>query len=120
MTDLKVWESIFSPSDGGGHAESKKKKKRSRISLSGHVHGGAMEGGATWTPLARRQRRHLELTARLLRIAQRLHVAEAEDHGDGTATEESLELMEGGPRRGCGARGSSGGRSTSCIGRWRM
>ncbi len=82
----KVWESLFSPSVSGGQDV----KKKSRLALSGRGRG-RMEGGTTWTPLTRRQRCYLELQARLVRILQRLHLAEAEDKGNGAA--DSLELL---------------------------
>ena len=88
----KVWESLFFSAASGQDA-----KKKSRRSLPGRKRGrssGGMvlaEGGATWTPLSRRQRRHLELMARLVRISQRLYLADAEDRGNGTI--DSLESL---------------------------
>ena len=90
----KVWETLFSSAASGQDA----KKKKTRRSLSGRKHGRSggggislPEGGATWTPLTRRQRRHLELMARLIRISQRLHISQAEDRGNGTM--DSLESL---------------------------
>jgi len=82
----KVWETLFSSSASGQDA----KRKKYRSSLSGRKHGrsnGGMslpEGGSTWVPMTRRQRRHLELMARLVRVSQRLYISEAEDQGNGT------------------------------------
>ena len=83
----KVWETLFSSAASGQDA----KKKKTRRSLSGRKHGRSSggislpEGGSTWTPLTRRQRRHLELMARLVRVSQRLYLSQAEDKGNGTA-----------------------------------
>lgn len=100
----KVWESIF-PSHGGGAGAmgDKKKKGRGRRNLSGRsgVAFDLSEGGGVWTPLDRRQRRHLELMSRLLRISQRLYLAEAEAAGGGThdALESLIEAAEERKRR---------------------
>ncbi|KAL7471935.1 hypothetical protein ACHAXS_012259 [Conticribra weissflogii] len=103
----KVWESIF-PSHGGGAGAmgDEKKKRRGRRTLSGRSGSGGStfdlsEGGGVWTPLNRRQRRHLELMSRLLRISQRLYLAEAEAAGDGTrdAMESLIEAAEERKRR---------------------
>eukprot|EP00804_Cyclotella_cryptica_P000562 CCRYP_009970-RE/>CCRYP_009970-RE protein AED:0.07 eAED:0.07 QI:22/1/1/1/1/0.88/9/1092/3640 len=87
----KVWESLFL-SPGGEHDALAKKNKalQRRHSLSRkkrkrNTRAISVEGGGTWAPLSRKQRRYLELEARLLRLSQRLHIAEAEALGDGSS-----------------------------------
>ena len=92
----KVWEAMFSSGDDGSK---KRRKKSSRRSFPGGrkgMNGGkkspsVSEGGATWTPLNRRQRRYLEILARLIRVSQRLYLSEAEDVKEGSI--DSLELL---------------------------
>ena len=91
MRDEKVRESLFGPSASsvGHHQDAKKKRRRdprrgllsSGSKYGGPSDGGGVGGGAAWTPLTRRQRRHLELAARLLRASHRLHLSESEDRG---------------------------------------
>ena len=91
----KVWESIFP----AGNGDKKNKKKTGRKSFPGGKKGTAggkkspslSEGGATWNPMNRRQRRYLELLARLMRVSQRLYLSEAEDVKEGSV--DSLELL---------------------------
>jgi len=109
----------------------KKKKGRGRRALSGRsgVGGSSFDlsdGGGVWTPLDRRQRRHLELLSRLLRISQRLYLAEAEAAGDGTrdALESLIEAAEERKRRSgiehgevdIEVDGQEGGNSSSTTG----
>ena len=92
----KVWEALFASNDDGGK---KRRKKSSRRSFPGGKHGkgggkkspSLAEGGATWTTLNRRQRRYLELLARLIRVSQRLYLSEAEDVKEGAM--DSLEML---------------------------
>lgn len=95
LRDEKVRESLFGSSALSGQNSKKKKDPRWSL-LPGRKYGKSdvRIGGAAWTPLTRRQRRHFELMARLLRISQRLHMSEAEDrgHGDVTAVD-TLELL---------------------------
>ncbi len=88
IRNKNVWEALFSSGSSGGH-EGKKRLRRSLASGKGlcRTGGGGIppsDGGAAWTPLTRRQRRYLELMARLLRIEHRLYLAVVEDQGDGT------------------------------------
>ncbi|KAL7540736.1 hypothetical protein ACHAXR_010737, partial [Thalassiosira sp. AJA248-18] len=88
----KVWEALFSSAGSGQDAKKKKARKSLPGRKRGRSGGGTLaEGGATWTPLTRRQRRHLELMARLVRVSQRLYLADAEDRGNGTV--DSLESL---------------------------
>jgi hypothetical protein len=92
----KIWESLFSTASG--HDGSKKKKTMGRKSLSGKSRGGggvalSVDGGETWTPLNRRQRRHLELVSRLLRAAQRLHLADADENPLDSMADEAEKIM---------------------------
>ena len=84
VRDAKVWESLFASEK----QDTKKIYQRNRFrttSKKTKKHTlSSVEGGGKWTPLNKRQRRYLELLARLLRISQRLHLAEAEAVGDGT------------------------------------
>jgi len=95
LRDEKVRESLFGSSALSGQNSKKKKDPRWSL-LPGRKYGKSdvRIGGAAWTPLTRRQRRHFELMARLLRISQRLYMSEAEDrgHGDVTAVD-TLELL---------------------------
>lgn len=95
----KVWESLFPSEDDDGK---KRRKKTSRRSFPGRKIGrggvdsskkspSLAEGGATWAPLNRRQRRYLELLARLIRVSQRLYLSEAEDVKEGSM--DSLEML---------------------------
>ena len=83
VRDDKVWESLFASEK----QDTKKTYQRNRFRTTTKKKKYAIssaEGGGSWTPLNKRQRRYLELIARLLRISQRLHLAEAEAVGDGT------------------------------------
>lgn len=92
----KVWEGMFAAGDDGSKKRRKKSGRRSFPGGKKGITGGkkspsVSEGGASWTPLNRRQRRYLELLARLMRVSQRLYLSEAEDVKEGSI--DSLELL---------------------------
>ena len=92
----KVWEWVFPSGDDGVKKGRKKSSRRSFPGGKKGIAGGKKspslaEGGATWTPLNCRQRRYLELLARLIRVCQRLYLSEAEDVKEGSI--DSLEML---------------------------
>jgi hypothetical protein len=95
VRDEKVWESLFASSDLQD-AKKSKPYQRNRFRSQKKKRGGGItvEGGAKWTPLNKRQRRYLELVVRLLRLSQRLNLAEVEALGNGSTDPFDSVMME--------------------------
>lgn len=96
VRDEKVWESLFASSDlqDAKNVKSYQRNRFRSLKKKKRGIGGVTEGGAKWTPLNRRQRRYLELVVRLLRLSQRLHLAEVEALGDGSIDPFDSVMME--------------------------
>lgn len=83
--DEKVWESLFANVEQQDAKSKPYQRNRFRTQKKKRDKVMSAEGGGKWTLLNKRQRRYLELVARLLRLSQRLHLAEAEALGDGSS-----------------------------------
>lgn len=83
--DEKVWEAQFANVEQQDAKSKPYQRNRFRTQKKKRDKAMSAEGGGKWTLLNKRQRRYLELVARLLRLSQRLHLAEAEALGDGSS-----------------------------------